>query len=187
MSVFNDYSTKSIYNHLKTIKNYHSDIENLQIIVVIDYLQVIEHDYKDNREGLNRACKELKNIQKSFNCMLIALSQLSNEGNYRETSEIRNISDIIIKLYNEKEYLEREKKKSVDYDTSMNFIFSIEKNKAGQKGMIYKAKINSNFNFYDFQDSNNLEVNFINTNKSIIKNSSNATEIDLSPRPAKSI
>lgn len=150
MSVFNDYSTKSVYNHLKTIQNYHSNIENLNLIVVIDYLQVIEHDYKDNREGLNRVCKELKNIQKSFNCMMFALSQLSNEGNYRETSEIRNISDIIIKQYSEREYLERERRK-VEYETSLNFIFSVEKNKSGSKGMFYKAFIGSNFNFYDFQ------------------------------------
>ncbi len=158
LNVFDNYSTANIDKNIAFVKNeYSKTINDLQIIVVIDYLQVIDAQGKEVRTALNEACKQLKNIQKKYDCMMIALSQLSNEGNYRETSEIRNIADIIIKQYSESEYWEKRKKKKhiqqkPSYNMSMNFLFSIEKNKAGVKGMMYKAFINSNYTFYDFQD-----------------------------------
>ncbi len=160
INLFKDVNAIDIYRDLQGIENYHNNIENLKLIVVIDYIQILEHDSINIREGLNRACKELKNIQKSFNCMLIALSQLSNEGNYRETSEIRNISDIIIKQYSEKEYVEKVLKKNyTENNNNMNFVFTVEKNKAGIKGMIYRASINSNFIFSNFIDNYSYKNN----------------------------
>ncbi len=158
LNVFDNYSTESIDKNIAFVKNEHSKtIDDLQIIVIIDYLQVIDAQGKEVRTALNEACKQLKNIQKKYDCMMIAISQLSNEGNFRETSEIRNIADIIIKQYSEAEFWEKRKKKRANlqtpnYNMAMNFLFSIEKNKAGAKGMMYKAFINSNYNFYDFQD-----------------------------------
>ncbi len=157
MNLFSDIGTLDIYRDLKGIQNYHKTIDDLKIVVIVDYIQILEHDSQNVREGLNRACKELKNIQKSFNCMLIALSQLSNEGNYRETSEIRNISDVIIKQYSEKEYVEKVLRRNFDdaqtSASALNFVFSLEKNKAGSKGALYKANINSNFIFDNFVDN----------------------------------
>ena len=159
LNLFSEINSIDIYRDLKAISNYHSNIENLKLIVIIDYLQVLEHDNQNIREGLNKACKELKNIQKHFNCMIIALSQLSNEGNYRETSEIKNISDIIIKQYSEKEYIEKVLKRNSPPNTSMNFIFTLEKNKAGIKGITYKAVINSNFSFSGFKTYDTKQFN----------------------------
>lgn len=158
LNVFDNYSTESIDKNIAFVRNEHSKtIDDLQIIVVIDYLQVIDAQGKEIRTALNEACKQLKNIQKKYDCMMLSLSQLSNEGNFRETSEIRNIADIIIKQYSEAEYWEKRRKKKASvqaptYNMKMNFLFSIEKNKAGAKGMMYKAFINSNYNFYDFRD-----------------------------------
>ncbi len=155
LNIFENYNTKTINDHIETIKNQskYSNIKDLQIIVVIDYLQVIDaFGNNDVRTALNNACKELNKIQKKHDCMMLALSQLSNEGNYRETSEIRNIADVIIKQYKKPEYLEKiEKQTNVDKNKEcMNFIFSIEKDKDGESGMMYEAKINSNFCFYNF-------------------------------------
>ncbi len=170
MNLFKDVNAIDIYRDLKAIENYHSGIENLKLVVIVDYIQILEHDSIHVREGLNRACKELKNIQKSFNCMLIALSQLSNEGNYRETSEIRNISDVIIKQHSEKEYVEKVLKKNYsdnNSNNSMNFVFTIEKNKAGIKGMTYKATINSNFIFENFTENYLYQASNNSNNKNV--------------------
>ena len=174
VNLFSDINSIDIYRDLLAISNYHNNIANLKLIVIIDYMQILEHDNQNVREGLNRACKELKNIQKHFNCMLIALSQLSNEGNYRETSEIKNISDIIIKLYNEREYIEKVLKKTSMLNTAMNFIFAIEKNKAGIKGMVYKASINSNFSFAHFEQYDNKQFHLNSLDNSNSENNENS-------------
>lgn len=146
LNIFDNYNTKTINDHIESIKKK----DNSQIIVVIDYLQVIDAKGNDVRTALNEVCKQLKNIQKEHDCMMLSLSQLSNDGNYRETSEIRNIADVIIKQYSKHEYLKKEPNKN----ECMDFIFSVEKNKSGIKGMMYEAKINSNFCFYGFQNYN---------------------------------
>ncbi len=146
LNIFDNYNTKTINDHIETIKRQQNK-KDLQIIVVIDYLQVIDAQGNDVRTALNEVCKQLKNIQKEHKCMMLSLSQLSNEGNFRETSEIRNIADVIIKQYSKHEYL----KKEPNENECMNFIFSIEKNKAGVKGMMYEAEINSNFCFDNFR------------------------------------
>ncbi|WP_047115138.1 DnaB-like helicase C-terminal domain-containing protein, partial [Brachyspira hyodysenteriae] len=108
---------------------------NPRLIVVIDYLQIIDHDSTTLREGLNKICSYLKDIQKQLNCMMILLSQFnrSRETNintlirYRETSEIENISDLCINL------------ESVSNQADYNTKLYIVKNKAGEKNKVYTS------------------------------------------------
>ncbi|MEI0532246.1 DnaB-like helicase C-terminal domain-containing protein, partial [Brachyspira pilosicoli] len=138
IAIFEKLNIYNLYNQLLKLKQNASsklNIKEPRIIVVIDYLQIIDHDSNNVREGLNKICSYLKNIQKKLNCMMILLSQFnrSKETNintlirYRETSEIENISDLCINL------------ESINNQENYNTKLYIVKNKAGEKNKIFTS------------------------------------------------
>lgn len=148
-----------IYNFqselLKLIENAKEKlkIKNPRLLVVIDYLQIIDHESYNLREGLNKVCKDLKNIQKSLKCTMLLISQFNRQMNlitnamskvntlsrYRETSEIENVSDLCINL----EAVKSLKKKS--YNTKIYIV----KNKRGEKDIIF-ISMRNNYTFSTF-------------------------------------
>lgn len=169
----------SISRHIESIKTKYKKDNKTEprIIVLIDYIQKIKHDKMNVREGLNSICSELKKIQIRYNVMMLALSQLSHDGNYRETSEIENISDVIIKVWGKKKYLEH-KNKNTNFDTILNeadkktFFYFVEKNKAGISGQQYKAFMNENFMLSNFAECSKLDLEYKARGKSYNRESS---------------
>ena len=161
IAIFESLNIYNLYSQLIKLKNNaknNLNIENPRIIIIIDYLQIIEHESSNLREGLNKICSYLKDIQKKLNCMMILLSQFnrSKETNintlirYRETSEIENISDLCINLEN------------IQNQDYYNTKLYIVKNKSGffQNNSIYtykEDKTNSN----DFNYNENSIDDFI--------------------------
>lgn len=154
IAIFETINIYNIYNQLiqfkKNAQN-NLNIKEPRIIVIIDYLQIIEHDSSNSREGLNKVCSYLKEIQKKLNCMMILLSQFnrSKETNintlirYRETSEIENISDLCINL------------ESIQNQEHYNIKLYIVKNKAGDKNKIFTS-FRDGFIFNKFVENNNV-------------------------------
>ena len=149
IAIFERLNIYNLYNQLlKLRKNaqINLNIEEPRLIVIIDYLQIIDHENTNLREGLNKICSYLKDIQKKLNCMMILLSQFnrSKETNintlirYRETSEIENISDLCINL------------ESVQNEDSYNTKLYIVKNKAGDKNKVFTSlREGYYFNIFD--------------------------------------
>lgn len=156
IAIFEKINIYNLYVQLLKLKNNainKLNIKEPRIIVVIDYLQIIDHDSTNLREGLNKVCSSLKNIQKELNCMMILLSQFnrSKETNintlirYRETSEIENISDLCINL------------ESIQNVDSYNTKLYIVKNKSGEKNKIYTSLRNI-YNFSIFNEYKALPI-----------------------------
>ncbi|TXJ42188.1 replicative DNA helicase [Brachyspira pilosicoli] len=154
IAIFEKLNIYNIYSELLKIKKNAIDklkIKEPRIIVIIDYLQIIDHDSKNLREGLNKICSYLKYIQKEFNCMMILLSQFnrSKEANintlirYRETSEIENISDLCINL------------ESIENQDNYNTKLYIVKNKSGEKNKVFTSFRNI-YTFSKFEEHNNI-------------------------------
>lgn len=152
IAIFEKLNIYNLYNQLVKLKQNalsKLNIKEPRIIIVIDYLQIIDHDSSNLREGLNKICSYLKDIQKKLNCMMILLSQFnrSKETNintlirYRETSEIENISDLCINL------------ESINNQENYNTKLYIVKNKDGEKNKIFTSLRNayrfSKFNIYN--------------------------------------
>ena len=132
IAVFEKLSIYNLYEEILKLKDnaYKKlNIKNPRLIIVIDYLQIIEHDSHNLREGLNKICSYLKDIQKKLNCIILLLSQFNRSKDsevntlirYRETSEIENVSDVCINLENIKN--------EIKYNTKLHIV----KNKAGEK------------------------------------------------------
>lgn len=166
IAIFEQLNIYKLYVQLFKLKNYainKLNIKEPRIIVVIDYLQIIDHDSSTLREGLNKICSYLKDIQKQLNCMMILLSQFnrSKETNintlirYRETSEIENISDLCINL------------ESIQNQESYNTKLYIVKNKAGEKNKVFSSFRDiynfSKFKEYDIETSisNKISTDYI--------------------------
>ena len=152
IAIFDKLNIYNLYSQLlKLKKNAENElnIKNPKIIVVIDYLQIIDYDSNNLREGLNKTCSYLKDIQKQLNCMMILLSQFnrSKENNintlirYRETSEIENISDLCINL------------ESISNQSSYNTKLYIVKNKAGERNKIFTS-LRDIYTFNKFREYN---------------------------------
>lgn len=174
IAIFDNFYIYNLYPELLKFKQYiieKSNIKKPNLIVVIDYLQIINHESTNLREGLNNICKELKNIQKKLNCIILLISQFNRstkENNintltrYRETSEIENVSDLCINLeainlhqYNTKIYIVKNKAGKKD-EKFLSFRNGIYFNK-----LILDNKKNI-FKKLDFNDSN--DYNEINDN-----------------------
>lgn len=139
--------------NLKELKNLGHDV-----IVVIDYVQIIEvvNRDKEYRHALNDICKYLKSLQQVAECYMIVLSQLGYEGNLRESSEIKNIADVILQQSNE---FENSIKRGSDYSSKQDksdnpnsdiFKTVVAKCKHGSRGQTYFSRINSNFIYSEF-------------------------------------
>lgn len=155
IAIFESLNIYNLYSELIKLRKNAQDnlnIKNPRIIVVIDYLQIIDHESSNIREGLNKICSYLKNIQKKLNCMMILLSQFnrSKEINintlirYRETSEIENISDLCINL------------ESIQNKDYYNTKLYIVKNKAGDKNKVFLS-LREGYTFDKFIVNNSLE------------------------------
>ena len=153
IAIFEQLNIYNLHSQLlKLVKNAENNlnIKNPRMIVIIDYLQIIDHDSNNLREGLNKICSYLKDIQKKFNCMMILLSQFnrSKETNintlirYRETSEIENISDLCINL----ESIQNQQK----YNTKLYIV----KNKSGEKNKVF-ISLRDAYTFSKFIEDNN--------------------------------
>lgn len=153
IAVFEQLNIYNLYSQLIKFKKNAQDklnIKSPRLIVVIDYLQIIDHESNNLREGLNKTCKDLKDIQKKLNCMMFLLSQFnrSKDNNvntlirYRETSEIENISDICMNL------------ESIKNSNKYNIKLYIVKNKTGEKDKEFVSFRNSyNFDTFKYDDS----------------------------------
>jgi replicative DNA helicase len=122
-----------------------------RIIIAIDYLQIMPTDGQLLRESLNATVKELKEIQKSLNCMMLIASRLNRNTDsttyrYRETSEIENQSDVCLDMY----HLTEPGSKKPDYSNSAREL-RVSKNKMGQKGITLRTSIDSHFRFSPLQ------------------------------------
>lgn len=177
IAIFEKLNIYSMYSQLLELKNnaiHKLNIKKPKIIVVIDYLQIIEHDSINLREGLNKVCSYLKNIQKEFNCMMVLLSQFnrSKEMNintlvrYRETSEIENISDLCINL------------ESILDQDFYNTKLYIVKNKSGEKNKIFISSRQA-YSFSEFKEYTNIRINNnISYNTDLSQNIINYDNID---------
>ncbi|MEI0487432.1 DnaB-like helicase C-terminal domain-containing protein [Brachyspira intermedia] len=156
IAIFESLNIYNLYGQLIKLRNNiqnNLNIKEPRIIVVIDYLQIIDHESSSLREGLNKICSYLKNIQKKLNCMMILLSQFnrSKETNintlirYRETSEIENISDLCINL------------ESIQNNDYYNTKLYIVKNKAGEKNKVYTSLMEG-FLFNKFKENNTINT-----------------------------
>ena len=154
IAIFESLNIYNLYSQLIKLKNNaknNLNIENPRIIIIIDYLQIIEHESSNLREGLNKICSYLKDIQKKLNCMMILLSQFnrSKETNintlirYRETSEIENISDLCINLEN------------IQNQDYYNTKLYIVKNKSGEKNKIFTS-LREGYTFSKFFQNNSI-------------------------------
>lgn len=156
VAIFESLNIYNLYSQLIKLKRNAKDnlnIENPRIIIIIDYLQIIDHESSTLREGLNKICSYLKDVQKRLNCMMILLSQFnrSKETNintlirYRETSEIENISDLCINL------------ESIQNQDYYNTKLYIVKNKAGEKNKIFTS-LREGYTFNKFSENNNVHT-----------------------------
>lgn len=172
IAIFENLNIYNLYSQLLKLKR--NAVNNLnitspRIIVIIDYLQIINHESNNLREGLNKICSFLKDIQKNIGCMMILLSQFnrSKETNintlirYRETSEIENVSDLCINL------------ESIQNQNSYNTKLYIVKNKAGEKNKVFSSlrdgfifnkfveiTENRTLNTYETEKTYNNEMNY---------------------------
>ncbi len=122
--------------------------EELVIIIALDYLQILSNKTSiDNKNFYSDIMDELKSIQqaetKDNGCIFFMLSQLNRTGSksgdvglndFRETSDIENLSDLAITI----DYSKTDKK--LDY-TKTDRVVKIVKNKLGGKKN-YTVKVN---------------------------------------------
>ncbi len=107
-------STNYIRNKIRKIKRRH-DIG----LVVIDYLQLISSNKRENRvQEISEITRSLKNIAKEYNIPIVALSQLSRAveqrddkkpqlSDLRESGSIEQDADVVMFIYREEYYKSR--------------------------------------------------------------------------------
>jgi replicative DNA helicase len=136
------------------LKRQHGDLG----CVVVDYLQLIGDQGSSNRVGeLGRYSSALKSISKTFNCPVIALSQLSRGvesrndkrpvmSDIRSSGAIEQDADVVIMLYRDEYYHPDTRDEGV-----LELI--IAKNRHGKSGVTAKA---------NFDPSVGTITNFVN-------------------------
>ncbi|MFV0556901.1 MAG: replicative DNA helicase [Lactovum sp.] len=120
------------------------EIDNLGLIV-IDYLQLISGNGKENRQQeVSDISRQLKILAKELKVPVIALSQLSRSvetrdnkrprlSDLRESGSIEQDADIVAFLYREDYYArDGESEEGEEVDDSVEII--IEKNRSGSRG-----------------------------------------------------
>lgn len=91
-------------------------------LIIVDYLQLMEKEEKNNLERVTKVSRGLKALAKELNIPVIALAQLSREPNrresprprlsdLRESGTIEQDADVVLFLYREYEYLKEQKPK----------------------------------------------------------------------------
>jgi replicative DNA helicase len=147
-------SPAHIESECNKLKRQHGDLG----CVVVDYLQLIGDQGSSNRVGeLGRYSSALKSLSKTFNCPVIALSQLSRgvEGrndkrpvmsDIRSSGAIEQDADVVIMLYRDEYY---------NPDTRDEGVLEliIAKNRHGKSGVTAKA---------NFDPSVGTITNFVN-------------------------
>lgn len=127
-------------------------------LIVIDYLQLIEGNSKENRQQeVSEISRQLKKLAKELKVPVIALSQLSRGveqrqdkrpvlSDIRESGSIEQDADIVAFLYRE-DYYEREGSEESSGEEFENNIVEviIEKNRSGARGtvkLLFKKEFN---------------------------------------------
>ncbi len=156
LDIFIDTSTSNIVNNIKSVKNAYTELDTennkLELVLVIDYLQILEHTKNNNYEGLNQLLKELKNIQKVFSCTIILISQFSNEGKYSGSRQIRATSDVLLTICSGEIYKkDNPNDKAANNLGEIDKVLTVEKTKEGLKLYQFTASTTSNFCFNDFK------------------------------------
>lgn len=127
-------------------------------LIVIDYLQLIEGNRKENRQQeVSEISRQLKKLAKELKVPVIALSQLSRGveqrqdkrpvlSDIRESGSIEQDADIVAFLYRE-DYYEREgseESSGEEFDNNIVEVI-IEKNRSGARGtvkLLFKKEFN---------------------------------------------
>ncbi|UJF15792.1 replicative DNA helicase [Jeotgalibaca sp. MA1X17-3] len=127
-------------------------------LIVIDYLQLIEGNSKENRQQeVSEISRQLKKLAKELKVPVIALSQLSRGveqrqdkrpvlSDIRESGSIEQDADIVAFLYRE-DYYDREGSEENSGEELDNNIVEviIEKNRSGARGtvkLLFKKEFN---------------------------------------------
>ena len=152
-------------------------------LIVIDYLQLISAKNKDGENRVvevSRITAGLKSIAKDLDIPIIALSQLSRDiekranhrpiaSDLRDSGSIEQDADVILMLYREEVYLERDKPDNPDDSISdwnakmekcknQADVF-IEKNRDGAKGVIKLGFNKEMMKFYSLDQNRECNDN----------------------------
>jgi hypothetical protein len=126
-----------------------------RLIIGIDYLQAVKppNPESDRRAAYNDILAHMKRYQIELNaegpCMMLCLSQMNRSSSggalrYRETSEIENKSDVCLDMELPTKTINGQ---TVPDRSSMTRYITVQKNKAGRRGMQFETRINPNFTF----------------------------------------
>lgn len=134
-------------------------------LVIVDYLQLMKTNNKQNRhQEIGEISRGLKRLAKQFKVPVVALAQLSRElekrenkrpinSDLKESGDIEQDADVIMFLYREEYYLEREKSSNMsDWIQRMNQAkgtaeLIIAKNRGGPIGTV-DLKYNANLGIF---------------------------------------
>ncbi|WP_419895203.1 DnaB helicase C-terminal domain-containing protein [Macrococcus psychrotolerans] len=126
---------------------YLQQTENKKNIIVIDYLTLMKSDgsFRDRRIEVEDISRKLKIFAKQYNCVIIALSQLSRGiehrqdkrpmmSDIRESGSIEQDADIIAFLHRD-DYYRRAEEEQTEADINKSIVeLLIAKNKDGSTG-----------------------------------------------------
>ena len=110
-------------------------------LIVVDYLQIMDGAGKNEYEKLNSLSKGLKDIAKEFNCPLIAITSLNNQGNTRGSGQINYDADQMW-------HLKREHQSQDKVQRAFTELI-INKNRDGGKGIVQLAFLEKYLSFRD--------------------------------------
>ena len=125
-------------------------------LIIIDYLQLLStsnNNYHDNRVNeISYITRQLKSLAKEFNIPVIALSQLSRAveqrenkrpqlSDLRESGSIEQDADVVMFLFRESYYLEREEPKRKTDENDNNYLNRYEKWTNANNEAINKAEV----------------------------------------------
>ncbi|WP_414461771.1 replicative DNA helicase [Hyphomicrobium sp. DY-1] len=120
-------------------------------LLVIDYLQLLSGSKKERVQELTQITNGLKALAKELNIPVIALSQLSRASekredkrpqlsDLRESGSIEQDADIVVFVYREEYYIEREKPADTDLTATSEWIAKMAAAKGKAEAVIGKHR-----------------------------------------------
>lgn len=114
-------SLDEIRSGCRTVKRMYGDLG----LVVVDYLQLIEAEGRQQSEKIGNVSKGLKSMAKQLDAPVIALSQLSRRvedrddkrpmlSDLRDSGQIEQDADVVLFVYRDHYYLSRTKPKGIE-------------------------------------------------------------------------